>query len=143
MLWREFDFCFAPAGVCSLCFGGSLILLCKINSWGVTSNNPELVLDCPRFLPRANPLGSPPTGLSVKKYDPAGLIFLLVIPAGVEPAIFWMRTRRPRPLDDGTNAPSLLDYSILFTKLQHFRNLAPPRRMSAPVQVGSLFHSRL
>lgn len=27
---------------------------------------------------------------------------LLVIPAGVEPAIFWMRTRRPRPLDDGT-----------------------------------------
>ena len=26
----------------------------------------------------------------------------LVIPAGVEPAIFWMRTRRPRPLDDGT-----------------------------------------
>ena len=28
--------------------------------------------------------------------------FNLVIPAGVEPAIFWMRTRRPRPLDDGT-----------------------------------------
>ena len=27
----------------------------------------------------------------------------MVIPAGVEPAIFWMRTRRPRPLDDGTN----------------------------------------
>ncbi len=26
----------------------------------------------------------------------------MVIPAGVEPAIFWMRTRRPRPLDDGT-----------------------------------------
>ena len=26
----------------------------------------------------------------------------LVIPAGVEPAIFWMRTRRPGPLDDGT-----------------------------------------
>ncbi len=25
-----------------------------------------------------------------------------MIPAGVEPAIFWMRTRRPRPLDDGT-----------------------------------------
>lgn len=27
---------------------------------------------------------------------------VMVIPAGVEPAIFWMRTRRPRPLDDGT-----------------------------------------
>ena len=27
----------------------------------------------------------------------------MVIPAGVEPAIFWMRTRRPRPLDDGTS----------------------------------------
>ena len=27
----------------------------------------------------------------------------MVIPAGVEPAIFWMRTRRPGPLDDGTN----------------------------------------
>ena len=26
----------------------------------------------------------------------------LVIPAGVEPAIFWMRTKCPRPLDDGT-----------------------------------------
>lgn len=28
----------------------------------------------------------------------------MVIPAGVEPAIFWMRTRRPGPLDDGTTA---------------------------------------
>ena len=26
----------------------------------------------------------------------------MVIPAGVEPAIFWMRTKCPRPLDDGT-----------------------------------------
>lgn len=31
----------------------------------------------------------------------------LVIPAGVEPAIFWMRTRRPRPLDDGTSTLKL------------------------------------
>ena len=28
----------------------------------------------------------------------------MVIPAGVEPAIFWMRTKCPRPLDDGTMA---------------------------------------
>ena len=27
--------------------------------------------------------------------------YLLVTPAGVEPAIFWMRTRRPGPLDEG------------------------------------------
>ena len=33
----------------------------------------------------------------------------LVIPAGVEPAIFWMRTRRPGPLDDGTE----LSYFII------------------------------
>lgn len=31
----------------------------------------------------------------------------MVIPAGVEPAIFWMRTRRPRPLDDGTDVLKL------------------------------------
>ncbi len=31
-------------------------------------------------------------------------VFSLVIPAGVEPAIFWMRTRRPGPLDDGTSS---------------------------------------
>ncbi len=29
---------------------------------------------------------------------------VLVIPAGVEPAIFWMRTRCPGPLDDGTTS---------------------------------------
>ncbi len=29
--------------------------------------------------------------------------FCKVIPAGVEPAISWMRTKCPRPLDDGTN----------------------------------------
>ena len=30
-----------------------------------------------------------------------GIFIALVTPAGVEPAIFWMRTRRPRPLDEG------------------------------------------
>lgn len=34
----------------------------------------------------------------------------LVISAGVEPAIFWMRTRRPRPLDDETNIIKLSFY---------------------------------
>jgi hypothetical protein len=28
-------------------------------------------------------------------------VFILVTPAGFEPAIFWMRTRYPGPLDDG------------------------------------------
>lgn len=35
---------------------------------------------------------------------------LLVIPAGVEPAIFWMRTRRPGPLDDGTVSGAYILY---------------------------------
>ena len=26
----------------------------------------------------------------------------LAVPVGFEPTIFWMRTRYPRPLDDGT-----------------------------------------
>lgn len=30
-------------------------------------------------------------------------VYPVVIPKGVEPLIFWMRTRRPGPLDDGTN----------------------------------------
>ena len=30
------------------------------------------------------------------------ILHKLVIPKGVEPLIFWMRTRRPGPLDDGT-----------------------------------------
>lgn len=32
-----------------------------------------------------------------------GLLFFAV-PTGVEPVISWMKTRRPRPLDDGTNS---------------------------------------
>ena len=44
----------------------------------------------------------------------------MVVPAGVEPAISWMRTRRPRPLDDETTYPNIrplngrfVNYTIL------------------------------
>lgn|GEM_PF-2487708 len=37
------------------------------------------------------------------KNSPTGISYsFVVIPKGVEPLIFWMRTRRPGPLDDGT-----------------------------------------
>ena len=35
---------------------------------------------------------------------------LIVTPAGFEPAIFWMRTRRPGPLDDGAMGSIVPDY---------------------------------
>ncbi len=38
----------------------------------------------------------------------------MVTPAGVEPAIFWMRTRRPGPLDEGaTNTILTQNYLII------------------------------
>src|SRR5260221_715816 len=37
--------------------------------------------------------------------------YFSVTPAGFEPAIFWMKTRRPRPLDDGANRANY----IIFT----------------------------
>ena len=37
----------------------------------------------------------------------------MVTPAGVEPAIFWMRTRRPGPLDEGAVE---ISYHILIKK---------------------------
>ncbi len=43
----------------------------------------------------------------------------MVIPAGVEPAIFWMRTRRPRPLDDGTTSL----YFIIIVSVSQERGL--------------------
>ena len=36
-----------------------------------------------------------------KQKDLSKGILLLVTPAGFEPAIFWMKTRCPEPLDDG------------------------------------------
>ena len=53
-----------------------------------------------------------------------GLLFHeMVIPKGVEPLIFWMRTRRPGPLDDGTNHLYILTENALAvnprSKLQH------------------------
>lgn len=32
----------------------------------------------------------------------------MVTPAGFEPAIFWMRTRYPKPLDDGAMRSSYI-----------------------------------
>ena len=40
----------------------------------------------------------------------------MVIPKGVEPLIFWMRTRRPGPLDDGTTR-------IILAKIPHNYNI--------------------
>lgn len=41
--------------------------------------------------------------INTKKEPISGSDSGVVIPEGVEPSIFWMRTRRPGPLDDGTN----------------------------------------
>ena len=40
----------------------------------------------------------------------------LVIPKGVEPLIFWMRTRRPGPLDDGTKSNIIITTPLSFVK---------------------------
>ena len=74
------------------------------------------------------------------------VFYLLVTPAGVEPAIFWMRTRRPGPLDEG--AVSIIyqvrtqgglgpqnNYITTEIKIQHFRSLVLPRRMFGPVLI--------
>ena len=64
--------------------------------------------------------GSPPFGAQPTKKHPTGVLFLaVVIPEGVEPSIFWMRTRRPRPLDDGTNTIILTD-TPLFCKSKEY-----------------------
>ena len=63
--------------------------------------------------------GSPPIGAPLMKKTKIPLwgifLFFVVIPVGVEPTIFWMRTRRPGPLDDGTTA-IILTESKLFCK---------------------------
>ena len=46
----------------------------------------------------------------------------MVTPAGFEPAIFWMRTRYPKPLDDGATVD-------ITQKLYHNRG----RKHKAPV----------
>lgn len=40
----------------------------------------------------------------------------MVPPAGVEPAISWMRTRYPRPLDDGGKMKSITNNQETTTK---------------------------
>ena len=53
--------------------------------------------------------------INTKKEPDYGSDCEMVIPEGVEPSIFWMRTRRPRPLDDGTNT-CILTETLLFCK---------------------------
>ena len=55
----------------------------------------------------ANPARLPQNSIqNNNKNTPTGHFscYFMVIPKGVEPLIFWMRTRRPGPLDDGTTA---------------------------------------
>ena len=62
----------------------------------------------------------------------AGL-YLLVIPAGFEPAISWMRTRCPEPLDDGTTY-TILNYkgsNLGFGHLRRPRNFAIENKFSS------------
>jgi site-specific DNA recombinase len=47
----------------------------------------------------------------------------LVTPAGFEPAIFWMRTRYPKPLDDGASATTRLYHNRdRFSTAHHSKN---------------------
>ena len=43
-----------------------------------------------------------------------GIFIILVTPAGVEPAIFWMRTRRPGPLDEGATTLIISQNRLIF-----------------------------
>ena len=57
--------------------------------------------------------------ISTKKEPSSGSNSGMVIPEGVEPSIFWMRTRRPGPLDDGTNTVILSDGSFFCKSIKH------------------------
>ena len=85
------------------------ILICagaQINSWGVASKYPKQALDIHSAPTTGEPCGfssrqNAPNGI---KNKPFGRIFYsMVISAGFEPAIAWMRTRSPGPLDDETS----------------------------------------
>ena len=45
---------------------------------------------------------------------------IVVVPAGVEPAISWMRTRRPGPLDDETTGFSITQMRVLLKSWRRF-----------------------
>ena len=65
----------------------------------------------------------------------AFLVYLVVIPEGVEPSIFWMRTRRPRPLDDGTST-SIVTETSLFCKLKKYDIILLRTRGMTPCRTG-------
>lgn len=84
------------------------ILICagtQINSWGVASKYPKQALDIYSAPTTSEPYGfSSRLRISEKQTRPYGSFFIfLVISAGFEPAIAWMRTRSPGPLDDETS----------------------------------------
>ena len=74
-----------------------------------------------------------PAGVDSKNDDhKKGSLEPLVTPAGVEPAIFWMRTRRPGPLDEGATiliiSQNCLIFNIAIGRHRSYKSL--PRRQS-------------
>ena len=102
--------------------GRALSLSAKAIPQGVASK-----LEIQVFLVRSAPTSGEPGFSSIgtplqwetKNTLRAFLLSHVVIPEGVEPSIFWMRTRRPGPLDDGTNTVILSDGSFFCKSIKH------------------------
>ena len=81
--------------------------------------------------PATLPPCAPSLETANNKKQPSGGVFYkiipVVIPKGVEPLIFWMRTRRPGPLDDGTTEKYFNKKSLL---LQMLVSVAGPPPLS-------------
>ena len=73
--------------------------------------------------------------INTKKEPDYGSDCEMVIPEGVEPSIFWMRTRRPRPLDDGTST-SIVTETSLFCKLKKYDIILLRTRGMTPCRTG-------